>query len=485
MQELTEGDMFRTVFSPAEARRFVSLGLPVLVAQTSQIGMSFVDTAMSGQFSTTDMAAVAVSGSIWAPISLLGVGCLLALSPMSAHLVGAGRRAECAHLLRQGIWLSLFLSVLLMSLFQLLSRHLDLFGLEGRMAELAGGYLRAMLWGLPGFMLFVNIRSFLEGFSRTRPAMIVGLLGLMLNVPVNYVFIYGKLGLPALGAVGCGVATSLCYWFMALCMFFYVRRDSSYRSLRPLFRPLLFPSCARPRPEDGTPFPRFDGALVLRILRIGFPGALALCFEVSLFTVSAILLAPLGEIVVAGHQIASNFSALIFMLPLSLQITATIRVGHFLGAGRVWRARVVGRTALCLGMACSLVMACLTMLFRQEIIAIYIDDARVAALTMGLLPLMAAYQLVDAIQTVSIGILRAYNDTRIISLICLVSYWGIGLPLGFTLSRTSLLTSAPLGAQGFWIAYLLALGFGALCYTLRLRVLNRLGTGAVMQKIQR
>ena len=148
--------MFQKVFSFAEARRFVALGVPVLVAQMSQIGMSFVDTAMSGQYSTTDMAAVAVSGSIWAPISLLGVGCLLALSPMSAHLVGAGRRAESAHLLRQGIWLTLGISVLLMSVFQLLSRHLVLFGLEGRMAELAGGYLRAMLWGLPGFMVFLK-----------------------------------------------------------------------------------------------------------------------------------------------------------------------------------------------------------------------------------------------------------------------------------------------------------------------------------------
>ena len=476
--------MFQKVFSFAEARRFVALGVPVLVAQMSQIGMSFVDTAMSGQYSTTDMAAVAVSGSIWAPISLLGVGCLLALSPMSAHLVGAGRRAESAHLLRQGIWLTLGISVLLMSVFQLLSRHLVLFGLEGRMAELAGGYLRAMLWGLPGFMLFVNIRSFLEGFSRTRPAMVVAMLGLLLNVPVNYVFIYGKLGMPALGAVGCGVATSICYWFMALCMFFYVRRDSSYRNLWPLFRPLVFPSSCRQVTGDGSPFPRFDGQLILRVLRIGFPGALAICFEVSLFALSAILLAPLGETVVAGHQIASNFSALVFMLPLSLQITSTIRVGHFLGAGRVWRARMAGRTALCMGLACSLVVASMTMVFREQIIAIYIDDPSVVALTMGLLPLMAAYQFVDAVQTVSIGILRGYNDTRIISVICLLSYWGIGLPAGYTLARTSVLTEAPLGAQGFWIAYLLALGFGAICYTLRLRFLNRLSTPAIMQKIR-
>lgn len=475
--------MFQDIFSPAEARRFVSLGLPVLIAQTTQMGMNFVDTAMTGQYGTTDMAAVAVAGSIWAPVSLLGVGCLLALSPMTAHLVGAGKRDEAAQLLRQGIWLTLFICILLMSVFSVLSHHLDIFGLDGRLADIAGGYLRAMLWGLPGLMLFINVRSFLEGFSRTRPAMIVGILGLALNVPVNYVFIYGKLGLPQLGGVGCGVATAICFWFMAICMLFYVRRDSQYRHLRPLFLPMLRPGLAHD--ADGKPFPRLDGALVLRILRIGLPGALAVCFEVSLFALTAILLAPLGEIVVSGHQIAMNYSAMIFMLPLSLNITATIRVGHFLGAGRIWRARVAARTALCLGMGCSLLAAACTLLFREQIIAIYIDDAQVAALTMHLLLFTAAYQFVDAVQTISIGILRGYNDTRIISIVCLVSYWGIGLPVGYTLARTDWLTAAPLGAQGFWTAYLLALGFSALCYSLRLRYLHRLDAETIARKIHR
>ena len=192
--------MSEPLFSAAEARRLLSLGLPVFVAQLSQTGMTFVDTAMTGQYATADMAAVAVAGSIWAPLSLLGVGCLLALSPMSAHLVGGGERGEAAHLLRQGIWLTCILAAVLMVLFQIISYNIDVFGLEPQLADLAGGYLRAMLWGLPGFMLFVNVRSFLEGFSRTRPAMVIGLLGLALNVPCNYGFIYGVWGLPRLGA---------------------------------------------------------------------------------------------------------------------------------------------------------------------------------------------------------------------------------------------------------------------------------------------
>ena len=322
-------------FSLSEARRFVALGLPVFVAQMSQMGMNFVDTAMTGQSSTADMAAVAVAGSIWNPLSLLGIGCLLSLPAMSAHLVGGGQRSRTPHLLRQGIWLTLVISAILMTVFYVISWHLQSFGLDEELSRLGGGYLRAMLWGLPGFMLFVNVRSFLEGYARTRPAMIIGILGLALNVPCNYVLIYGKLGLPQLGAVGCGVATALCYWFMGLTLALYARREARCRKLGPLFLPLLLPRTA----GEGVEARRVDWALVWRIFRIGLPGALAACFEASLFAVTALLLAPLGKVVVAGHQIAMNFSSIVYMLPLSLNITVAIRVGQNLGAGRLERRR--------------------------------------------------------------------------------------------------------------------------------------------------
>ena len=487
-------------FSLNEARRFLALGLPVLVTQIAQMGMNFVDTAMTGQASTADMAAVAVSGSIWVPVSLLGMGCLLSLPAMMAHLVGGGEQQRTPHLLRQGLWLSSLLSLVLMGVFAFLSLHLELFGLDAELAPLAAGYLRAMLFGLPGMMLFVNVRGFLEGYARTRPAMLVGLLGLALNVPCNYVLIYGKLGLPQLGAVGCGVATALCYWFMGLTLALYARREARCRKLGPLFLPLLLPRTARacgceararddasPLAAPYTPEPvpcRFDFPLIWRILRIGLPGALAVFFEVSLFALSALLLAPLGKVIVAGHQIAMNFAGLVFMLPLSLNITAAIRVGQSVGAGRLGRARLSARTALCMGAVSSLIIAACTALFREQIVHIYNDDPAVTALAMSLLLLGSCYQLVDALQTISIGILRAYNDTRIISLVCFTSYWIIGLPLGFTLARTDWLVPA-MGPAGFWISYIVALGFGALCYLIRVHHLHGLDAEAVRRRIQR
>ena len=468
--------MFEKYFSLSEARRFYSVGLPIFIAQLSQTGMTFADTAFAGQYSAEHMAAVAVGGSVWMPVALLGIGCLLALSPLSAQLVGSGRADRAAHLLRQGLWLTMGMSVVLMSFFYVVSLHMDAFGLEPELARISGGFLRAMLCGLPGFLFFVNQRSFLEGFARTRPAMIIGLLGLLVNVPCNYIFIYGKLGMPELGGVGCGVASAISFWFMALCMLYYLRRDPQYKSLGPLFAPLF-----RGGSASG---PRFDGALVLRVLRIGLPGALALFFEVSLFALSAILLAPLGTVMVAGHQIALNFGALVFMIPLSISMTATIRIGRCLGAGQAERAKLVARTALSLSVVFAVFIALLTVLCRKGIVAIYTEDVAVAALAAQLLLYQAAYQIVDGLQVTGIGVLRGHNDTRVISAICFVAYWIIGLPLGFALARTNLLVPS-MGAAGFWVAYIVALGFGAACYLLRVRQLHAFAPEDMLLRVRR
>lgn len=467
----------KNFFSWMEAKRYYKLGVPIFIAQLSQTGMNFADTAMTGQYNAEDMAAVAVAGSVFAPIALLGVGCLLALPPLTAQMVGGGKPKMAAHLLRQGLWLTLGLSIPIMIFFQVISRQLQVFGLAPEMAALAGGYLRALLWGIPAFMFFVNQRSFFEGFSRTRPAMIIALLGLLLNVPCNYVLIYGKLGLPALGAVGCGIASAICYWFMALAMMYYLRLDPQFKDLRPLFTPF--------RKNRRADEPTFDFPLIFRALRIGFPGALALFFEVSMFALSAILLAPMGTIMVAGHQISQNFGALVFMVPLAIGMTATIRVGYCCGAKKPVQAKISAMTALTLSVVFALLICVLSIVFRHGVASVYNNDPQVLELAMHLMFYVGAYQLVDGLQMTGIGVLRGYNDTRIISVICFISYWIIGLPLGYALARTNWICEAPLGAEGFWISYIFALGFGAVCYWLRVRYLQALSPEELLARVRR
>lgn len=466
-------------FSWSEVGRFARIGLPVFIAQLAYTGMSVVDTVMTGQYSAEAMAAVAVAGSVWAPLAMLGLGCLLALPPLSAQMVGAGRAERAAHLLRQGLWVTLGLSFLLLVFLYWISWQLEFFSLTPQFASLAGAYLRAIMWGLPGMLLFINVRSFLEGFARTRPAMIVAILGLLLNVFCNYILIYGKWGFPALGAVGCGIASAIAYWFMALVMCCYICLAPQYAGLRPFFRPLL-----RPGTSPGGTQPWFDRKLILRVLRIGLPGAMALFFEVAMFACSGILLAPMGIIMVAGHQVATNVDSLLFTIPLTIGITVTIRVGYCLGAREVARARQVARTAMILCTVLSCIIACCTLTFRHRIVGLYTGDAEVMALAASLLCYQAVYQIVDGVQVTGIGILRGYNDTRIISIICFLAYCVIGLPLGFVLARTDLFCPA-LGAAGFWIAYIVALGFGALCYMARICFLYRHSRQELLQRVAR
>lgn len=465
-------------FSRAEAGRYFRIGLPIFVAQLAQTGMNFADTAMTGHYNSEAMAAVAVAGSVWAPVSLLGVGCLLALPPLSAQMVGSGDQRGSAHLLRQGIWLSIAISAVLILFFQYISYNLESLGVDRSMAETGGAYMRALLWGLPGFMFFVNQRAFFEGFARTKPAMVIGLLGLALNVPCNYVLIYGKSGFPEMGAVGCGVASSLCYWFMALGMNVWLRLDPRYADMRPLFSP-FYPRYY----DDGKKREKvFDARLIWRALRIGFPSALALFFEVSLFALTAILLAPLGSTVVAANQIAMNFGGILFMIPMAIGMTGTIRVGYCLGARKIVQARVSAITGLVIALAFAVCVSVLVVIFREPIAHIYSYDEDVVKLAASLAFYLGAYQIVDAAQMTGIGVLRGYNDTRIISVICFAAYWCIGLPLGYALARTDFL-GPPLGAVGFWIAFLFALGFGAVCYWARVRYLNTLTAPDIFARV--
>lgn len=452
-------------FSGGELRHLVRLGVPVLIAQVAQMGMAFVDNVMTGQCSALDMAAVGVACSVWNPLFLLGLGCLLPLTPLMAQHVGAREPEKAVHLLRQGMILALMLSAFFLALFYAASWHLGAFGLEPELAALSGGYLRSIMWGFPAMLIFSCVRSLTEGHVNTRPAMIIGLIGLACNVPANYVLIFGKCGLPALGAVGCGIASAICYWCMCLAMLVYAAREGEFRRMGPLFAPLW------------RNF-RVDWPLLGRVMRLGVPSAFAMFFEVCLFALTALLLAPLGAMVVAGHQVALNYSSMIFMLPMSLSITVAIRVGWCLGARKPGAARVAARTALATGFMFAALCAVLTLCFRQEIVYVYGDTPAVVNLAVALLGYVACYQIVDAMQTIGQGVLRGYNDTRVISLVSCTAYWLIGLPLGWVLTYTDWIVPA-LGARGFWTAYIIALSFAMCCYSLRIRHLHRLPAGAV------
>lgn len=451
-----------------EARQLLALAIPVILAQIAQTAMGFVDTVMAGGYGATDMAAVAIGTSIWLPAILFGHGLLLALTPTVAQLNGSGRRDRIAHQIRQGFWLAGLMSVLVMVVLwnagYIIGAMKDI---DPQLADKAIGYLRALLWGVPGYLFFQVARNQCEGLAKTKPGMVIGFLGLMVNIPVNYIFIYGHFGMPELGGIGCGVATAAVYWVMFICMLSYVKRAGSMRDIR---------TSQRQSKPDFT--------VLLRLTQLGLPIALALFFEVTLFAVVALLVSPLGIIDVAGHQIALNFSSLMFVLPMSLAAAVTIRVGYRLGQGSTLDAQIAARTGLGVGVCMAVVTAVFTVLLRERIALLYNDNPQVIALASQLMLLAALYQISDSIQVIGSGILRGYKDTRSIFFITFAAYWLLGLPSGYVLALTDLVVDR-MGPAGFWIGFIIGLTSAAVMMMLRMRFLQRQPSAVILQRAAR
>lgn len=441
-----------------EAKRLISLATPVLLASVAQTGMGFVDTVMAGGVSATDMAAVAVAASIWFPTILFGAGLLMALVPVVAQLNGAGKTAKIPFEIHQGVWLSLFLTIPTLAVLMQTQVILGLMDVEPVMAEKTIGYMNAIAWSVPAFLLYQTLRSFTDGMSVTKPAMIIGFIGLTANIPLNWAFVYGKLGMPALGGVGCGVATAIVYWLMFISMFIYISISSRLKHVH-LFQ-------------------KFHSVLwtsQIRLLKLGLPVALALFFEVTLFAVVALLVAPLGSTIVAAHQVAINFSSLVFMVPMSIGVAVSIHVGHKLGEEDVYAARITSHIGQFLGLACATTTGLITVLFREQITTLYTDDPSVAIISTQLLIIAAIYQITDSIQVIGAGALRGYKDMKAIFIRTFIAYWLLGLPTGYLLAATDLIVDK-MGVYGYWIGFIVGLTSAALMLTLRLRWMHKQDT---------
>lgn len=444
-----------TYSKSAEWRQLARLTGPILVAQLTQTLMSVVDTIMAGRVSPTDLAAVSVGGSIWIPAILIIFGLALALAPIISHFDGANQHEQTANMVQQGFYACLLGAIVTVAVLATSPWLLDVMAVDPTFRQTTIDYLFYIAWGLPAFIVYVVLRNFCEGLSFTMPSLVIGILGLLCNIPLNYIFIYGKLGMPALGGAGCGVASAIVLWVMALALVGYVVYTKRFAHID------LFKKWHAPNWDD-----------VWYVLRIGFPIAVSLFFEVSLFAAVALLIAPLGALVVSSHQIALNISSLVYMVPLSLSMAVTLRVGFALGAKQPAAAMRSHQVALMFGMAFAAVNGLIMWLGGSTLAAIYTNDEGVILLAAQLMGLAALFTLSDTFQAIAIGTLRGYKDTRVVMFITFLSYWPFGLTVGFILGRTDWLVPA-MGAAGFWIGFITGLTCAAVLLSWRLVGVHR------------
>ena len=423
---------------------------PLVGGQLTMVGMNTIDTVMAGRLDATALGSVAVGSSVWASIMLFSTGVLLVLAPSIAQAEGAGEHGRVAPLTRQTLWVSLGLAVLGMVVTANMRPVLELLRVDPAIIPGTTGYLQALCWGVPAWAVYMVLRNMSEGLGATRPTLYFGLVGLAVNVPADWALMYGKFGLPALGAVGCGYATAAVWCCQLLGMAIYIARHPRYRHLE-LFARLEPPS----REAIG------------RILRLGMPVGVMWLMEVSMFTMVALLIGSMGTIMVAGHQVTLNFAALTFMVPLGLSMATSVRVGNAVGRRDPAGVRLAARAGLTLSLCTQTVSASLMLLVPAWIAGVYTDDAAVIAIAVQLLFLAAIFQLSDGVQVSCAGILRGLNDTRVPMLITVVAYWLVGLPLGALLGFRF-----DLGARGMWMGMIAGLTAAAILLALRYRAMS-------------
>lgn len=426
--------MFRHAF-----RDIVRLAWPVYVSQAAVMANGVIDTVMAGRYGTLDLAAVGIGASIYATLFITLMSVLLALTPIVAQAYGAGRHAEVGESVRQCAWLAIGLAGVALVLLMNPGPLLLLSRLAPELEERTIAYLDAIAWAVPATLLLRVFAGFTTAVSRPRAVMVLNLAGLALKVPLNWIFMNGEFGLPALGAAGCATATAAIAWLTCGAAWVWCWREPDYRRYR------VFERWSWPRARTQW-----------RLVALGVPIGATFFVDVTAFTFMALFIARSGTQWSGAHQIAANLAALAFMLPLAIGIAASVLVGQALGARTPARARAMGLAGIALGLACGVSVGAALVLAARPIVSLYSGDPEVQGIAVGLLAIVGAYHVFDALQVVAVNAVRAYERTVVPMAIYVVALWGVALGGGYLLGIAGLdafgQAVAPMGAQGFWLA---------------------------------
>ena len=432
---------------------FLKIFFPILIYQFANYSASFVDTTMTGQYNTMDLAGVSTATSLWNPFFTFLTGIVSAMVPIIGHHLGRGKKEEVASDFYQFIYLAFGLSLVLLGMVVFLAPPvLNNIGLEVQVAAVAVSYLWYLSIGIIPLLLFSVIRSLLDSLGLTKLSMYLMLLLLPLNSGFNYLLIYGAFGFPELGGAGAGLGTSLAYWVLLGISLLVLFKQERLKTLHL---------------EKRIPF-NIDK--IKEGVRLGLPIGGTVFAEVAIFSVVGLIMAKFSSLIIASHQSAMNFSSLMYAFPMSISSAMAIVVSYEVGAKRFEDAKTYAR----LGRITALIFACLTLsflyIFRDRVASLYGNDSQFIETTAVFLTYSLFFQLADTFAAPLQGILRGYKDTIIPFYLGLIGYWGVAIPLGYLLDQAT-----ALGAFAYWIGLIASLIVSGCLYQWRLKtVMKRL-----------
>lgn len=441
----------------AELRATLRLAAPLVLLQLGHVGIQTTDVLMIGRLGPEALAAASLATHWFILPWLFCLGILSAVPVLAAQALGARDRRGVRRSVRQGLWLAIALSLPAMLLLWNTPLILTLAGQEPALVEAASGYMRVLLWGFLPSMGFLVLRGFVSALSRPAPATLVMLLGVLLNVVLNYGLIFGNFGLPRLELVGAGIGSAIVHTAMFAGLLTFVLTDLRFRRYYLLAR-----------------FGRADWPRFRALVRLGWPVGFVLLFEVGLFTTGTLMMGWVGPIALAANAIALQCANVTFMVPLGISQAASVRVGLAAGGRNAEGVKLAGWSAMALGVGFMSLSALAFWLFPETIIGLFLDLSEpraqaVLALGVGFLAVAALFQILDGAQVIAGSLLRGLSDTRVPMVYTAIGYWAVGFTCSYLLAFVF-----DLGGIGIWIGWAAGLAASALLLIHRFASRDRL-----------